>query len=102
MPDAPLSASAETGTLVVAGPPHALRGQLQLRNNSDEKLKLRGFAVRHRAGEKGDRKIAAATMQAAARLRPGEEALVPMALNVSRQTAPGLYKMEVEIGSRTV
>ena len=99
---AALSASSETETLVVAGPPHALRGRLRLRNDSEEKLKVRGFALRDRAGKKDARKLSAATMQAAARLRPGEEANVVMQLAVSRQTAPGVYEMEVEIGDRTL
>jgi hypothetical protein len=102
MPAAALSASAETEKLVVAGPPHALHGQLQLRNDSDEKIKLRSLAVHDRAGDKGARKPRTATMHAAARLRPGEEALVGMRLEVSGQTAPGVYQMEVEIGDRSV
>ncbi len=102
MPDAALSASAETETLIVAGPPHALCGRLQMRNDSEEKLKLRGFAVRDRAGRKGDRKLATATMRAAARLRPGEEAMVALHLAVSGQTAPGVYEMEVDIGDRSM
>jgi hypothetical protein len=102
MPEAALSADAETETLVVAGPPHALRGQLQLRNDSAEKLKVRGFAIRNRAGDKSSRKLTSATMHAAARLRPGEQALVAMKLAVSGQTAPGVYQMEVEIGNRSV
>lgn len=102
MSEVGLSPSAEAETLVVAGPPHALCGQLQLRNDTGEKLKVRGFAVRDRAGDKSTRKLRAATMQAAARLRPGEQALVPMQLSVSGQTAPGVYQMEVEIGNRAV
>src|SRR5436309_15926539 len=102
MPAAALSANSETETLVVAGPPHALRGRLRLRNDSEEKLKVRGFALRERAGEKDAPKLNAATMQAAARLRPGEEAVVAMQLAVSGQTTPGVYVMDVEIGDRTL
>jgi hypothetical protein len=102
MPTTALSASSETETLVVAGPPHALCGRLRLRNDSEEKLKVRGFALRERAGKKGAPKLSAATMQAAARLRPGEEAVVAMHLAVSGQTTPGVYVMEVEIGDRTL
>lgn len=102
MPAAALSANSETETLVVAGPPHALRGRLRLRNDSEEKLKVRGFALRERAGKKDAPKLSAATMQAAARLRPGEEAVVAMQLAVSGQTTPGVYVMDVEIGDRTL
>lgn len=100
MPDAAFSADSQTERLVIAGPPHALCGRLRLRNDSGEKLKVRGLAVRNRAGEKGARQLTAATMQAAARLRPGEEAMVAMQLAVSGETAPGVYEMEVEVGDR--
>ena len=102
MPDAALSASAETDKLVVAGPPHALGGRLHLRNDSEEKLKIRGFAVRGRTRTKGAPKLANATMRAAARLRPGEQAPVAMTLIVPGETAPGVYEMEMEIGDRSV
>ncbi len=102
MPDAALSASAETDKLVVAGPPHALSGRLHLRNDSEEKLKIRGFAVRGRTRTKGAPKLANATMRAAARLRPGEQAPVAMTLIVPGETAPGVYEMEMEIGDRSV
>jgi hypothetical protein len=102
MPEAALSASAETDTLVVAGPPHALCGRLQLRNESDDKLKIRGFEVRGRGKTKSIPNLAAATMRAAARLRPGEDAPVAMTLIVPGETAPGVYEMEMEIGDRAV
>lgn len=102
MSAAVLSASSEAETLVIAGPPHALSGRLRLRNNSDEKLKVRGFALRERGAAKGTRQLAATTMQAAARLRPGEQATVAVQLAVSGQTTPGVYEMEVEIGDKTL
>ena len=102
MPDAALSASAATDTLVVAGPPQALNGRFYLRNDSTEKLKIRGFAVRGRAKTKGAPKLASATMRAAARLRPGEQAPVALTLTVPGETAPGVYEMEMEIGDRSV
>jgi hypothetical protein len=102
MAEAALSPETETETLIVAGPPHALCGQLQLRNDTDEKLKVRRLPVRDRADDKSPRKIKAATLEAAARLRPGEQALVPMQLTVNAQTAPGVYQMEVKIGDRAL
>ena len=102
MPAAAFSATSGAETLVIAGPPHALCGRLRLRNDSEEKLKVRGFALRDRAGEKGARKLNATTMQAAARLRPGEQAMVAVQLAVGGQTTPGVYELEVEIGDKTL
>jgi hypothetical protein len=102
MPAAVFPASSEAETLVIAGPPHALVGRLPLRNDSEEKLKVRGFALRDRGSEKGARQLSATTMRAAARLRPGEQAMVAVQLAVSGQTAPGVYEMEVEIGGKTL
>lgn len=100
MAHAALTASPETETLVVAGPPQRLRGELRLRNDSAEKLKLRSLLVRARTGEKSAHALEAATMEVGARLRPGEQALVPMELALRSQTAPGFYALEMDVGGR--
>ncbi|HEX8280220.1 MAG TPA: hypothetical protein VF551_02490 [Chthoniobacterales bacterium] len=100
MLEAALSVAPETETLVLAGPPQMLRGELRLRNESDAKAKIRSLAVRGR-GESGSA-FAAANVQLAARLYPGEQANVPMQLALNSETPPGVYEMEMDVGGRTV
>lgn len=99
---AALTADPETKVLLVAGPPQALRGELRLRNDSGEKLKLRGVPLRARPGAKSLQQIDGAILQMGARLRPGEQALVPLELSLGGNTAPGVYEMEMELGGRAV
>ncbi|HEV3409805.1 MAG TPA: hypothetical protein VG095_05900 [Chthoniobacterales bacterium] len=99
MPDPALSVSPETETLVVAGPPGTLRGELRLRNDSNEKLKIRGARLTSRRGaEVSD----FGQMQVGVRLQPGEEAVVPLELSLGADTAPGVYDLEMDVGGRSV
>ena len=102
MPDAALSVSPETEMFVVAGPPRALRGELRLRNDSNEKLKLRSVSVRSRERGKAPPGLEFANLQVGARLRPGEQAAIPLELELNSETAPGIYELETEIGGRMV
>lgn len=94
------------GPLVFSGRPPLITGELELRNPSDERVKVRALAMAGAAGTKaGPAKGAGPAfgpLKLAARLDPGSSSRVRAHLRVDRFTPPGRYDTRVEVGGQAL
>ena len=82
------------------GQPPFLAGQIELRNRSTGRLKLKqlrvsGLSLETAGGERLN------TVRVPARLAPGQRARVPARLELSPGTPPGTYKGKIECGGKS-
>jgi hypothetical protein len=88
------------GPVFFVGQPPFLTGQIELRNRSTERLKLKqlplsGLPIETAGGERLN------TVRLLARLAPGQRAKVPARLELSPGTPPGTYQGEIECGGKS-
>jgi hypothetical protein len=81
--------------LFFAGQPPALLGYLELRNLSQERFKVRDVSLKN-LQLKGPRSARLELARTLAKIEPGESVRVPVRLQVSSETPPGLYDGQVE------
>jgi hypothetical protein len=86
--------------LVVAGPPHKLRGKLSLHNAGPARVMVRGGQVRSKRVRGKPQLPLHADLRPIA-LRPGHSRKVSLSLAVPPHTQPGEYQAELTIGTQT-
>jgi hypothetical protein len=98
------SVAAPNDPVVLSGPPGAVRGLLELRNQTDEQVFIRDLALGPSKGKQSARfkALGADRLMVQARLAAGESRtqLVQLALGV--QTPPGTYDATISIGGKDV
>jgi hypothetical protein len=77
--------------IVLTGPPTLLRATVSVENAVDQRVSVRGLTL-HRSGQR------ALAGSGAAVIAPGATAEVPVAFRLERETPPGEYAAEVEVG----
>jgi hypothetical protein len=102
-PEFDVLAHAAEQPIVLVGPPHDLRGELQLHNPGEQKLVLRDARMRAGAPAATEAEAAALADVSLRRivLRPGELRRVPFNIPLSPHTPPGEYRGQVEVAGRT-
>ncbi len=90
-------AGAPSGKVTLTGPPRALRGQLRLGNDSNERVAVRGFAVR---GQSLELSQVRGTLRA--RLEPGVSSDLDATLSLARTTPPGDYQVRLDFDGQQV
>lgn len=98
------SVAAPADPIVLSGPPGAVRGLLELRNQTGEDVFVRDLALSPSKGEQARRFKALGIDRLAvqARLAPGESRAQHVQLALSRQTPPGTYESTISIGGKNV
>ena len=89
------------GPVLFAGTPPLVTGQLELHNESDERVKVRALATAAAAVERGAAP-SFGPVRMAARLEPGASSRVAGHLQIDPFTPPGRYETRVEVGGRAV
>ena len=88
---------APSGPLTLTGPPRAIRGRLRLGNAGDERVAVRGFAVRAKSLELSEGR---GTLRA--RLEPGVSSDLDATLSLARTTPPGDYQVRLDFDGHEV
>lgn len=96
-PDAELAVGDES--LVLVGPPDALSGSVMLRNEGEERLVVRGIAVK-RGGRSGG--LLGSRLAVRTRLEPGARGLAAVSAALPSTVAPGEYLEHLEVRGKEV
>jgi len=88
---------APPGPVTLTGPPRAIRGQLRLGNDSNERVAVRGFAVRAKSLE-----LSEGRGSLRARLEPGVSTDLDATLSLARTTPPGDYQVRLDVNGQEV
>ena len=90
------------GPVLFAGKPPLVTGELELRNESEERVKVRALATAAVGGAERGARPSFGPVRMAARLEPGASSRVAAHLPIDPFTPPGRYETRVEVGGRAV
>ena len=99
LPDYDIVTSADEAPVVLAGPPRALRGRIDIRNPGDQTVVLRSLVFKGASGA-----LTAEGMRHRLNtvvLRPTQGRTVPLKIAVDPATPPGEYTVDLELGGAT-
>jgi hypothetical protein len=88
---------APPGPVTLTGPPRAIRGQLRLGNDGNDRVAVRGFAVRAKSLE-----LSQGRGSLRARLEPGVSSDLDATLSLARTTPPGDYQVRLDFDGHEV
>ena len=108
LPDYDILDSPEDEPIVLVGQPHALYGEVRLRNPGDQRVILRETRLHAppltggltRAGKTAEPGEPIQQAISTVVLRPGQAQHVPLVVSLSARTPPGEYRGEIEVAGR--
>lgn len=105
LPDYDILDSPEDEPIVLVGQPHALYGEVRLRNPGDQRVILRETRLHApplmaRTGKPAETSEPVQQAISTVVLRPGQAQHVPLVVSLNAHTPPGEYRGEIEVAGR--